>query len=162
MRYSSIRNEVATLRKNAGADEFAFETLTKTVEKPVTRFPVLISDLIDVENTVRHHILNHTPRDAISITKQSNIVTVGSCFASDIARSLTGQGFKARNLSIGEVINSTYANLELVLWALGLAPTISSEMRYSREQLRDMLTTADVVIYTLGVAPCFFEKAELL
>jgi GSCFA family/Tetratricopeptide repeat len=151
--------EVAILRRAVGIEELdLFELPDETWAPTYSRFPATIVELQDLEKTVCEHVLSHTPREAISLSKASNIVTIGSCFASNLANALSVEGFKVKNLPIGETINSTYANLELMRWAFGAEPNVSSEMPYNRDELNSFIITADIIIYTLGVAPCFFEK----
>jgi hypothetical protein len=153
--------EVAKIRHSVGIEELDLFDTGEEEGKPSRRFskfPETIAEFLDLDKAVREHVISHTPRDAISVTPTSKIVTIGSCFASNLAIALTKEGINAKNLSVGEIINSTFANLQLLQWALGVRPTVSGELKYSREQLNELLGDADVMIYTLGVAPCFFDK----
>lgn len=133
---------------------------SKTKSPTFSRFPETIVSLSDLERAIVDNVLNHMPRDAISLTKDSRVVTVGSCFAANLALALKEEGIIATNLTVGEIINSTYANLEFFQWALGASSFISEEMsRVNRDSIRSFLESADVIIYTLGVAPCFFDKS---
>jgi len=58
-------------------------------------------------------------------------------------------------------INNTYANLEMFEWALGHSFSVSEETlrKFSKDDIGVLLPNADLCIYALGVAPCFFDKA---
>jgi hypothetical protein len=124
------------------------------------RFPETIGSLSDMDQAIKDHVLSHTPKDALSLTRETRIVTLGSCFAANLAHALVAEGIAATNLTVGETVNSTYANLQLFQWALGTMESASEEFvsRFGRAELAKLITEADVVIYTLGVAPCFFDK----
>lgn len=123
------------------------------------RFPETIASLRDLDRAIEEHLLSHIDRDALSLTATTKIVTVGSCFAANLAHALKAQGIVADNLTVGEIINSTFANLQFFRWALGDFPDVSEVMqsRFGRDDVAALLGAADVIIYTLGVAPCFFE-----
>ena len=124
-----------------------------------SRYPETIASLADLEQSVNQHVLNHVPKNAITLTQDSRVVTVGSCFAANLANTLTEAGITATNLTVGEIVNSTYANLEFFRWSFRESEVISDEMSWvNRDTIRGHLEAADLIIYTLGVAPCFFEK----
>jgi hypothetical protein len=159
-------NEMARARHALAVEELTIiddEVSTKKkTSSEFSRFPETIASLqSNIEAAILDNILNHVSRSAISLTNTSRVVTVGSCFAANLAHALTAQGISATNLTVGEIVNSTYANLEFFRWALGKSQVISEEMsRVNRESVGKILEGADMVIYTLGVAPCFFEKAS--
>ena len=107
------------------------------------------------------HVLSHIRNDALKIGKSSRVVTVGSCFAANMAHGLRTNGVTATNLTVGEAVNSTYANLEFFEWALCLSQSVSDEFfqKFGKEEVEALLRQADLLIYTLGVAPCFFEAS---
>jgi len=79
-----------------------------------TRFPETIAELSDLETAVQRYCLSHVKRGQFVITAATRVVTLGSCFAANLAHALNAEGITARNLGIGEFFNSTYANLELI------------------------------------------------
>ena len=135
--------------------------VTRLRRSPFTRFPETVASLGSLDQAIRENCLSHVARDALALVDSTRVVTIGSCFAANLAHALTAEGVQATNLTVGEIINSTFANLEYVKWALGLTETVSGEIsgRYPREEIAKLIRDVDVVIYTLGVAPCFFEKA---
>jgi hypothetical protein len=125
-----------------------------------SRFPETIASLSDMDQAIKDHVLSHVSKDALSLTRESRIATLGSCFAANLAHALVADGIAATNLTVGENVNSTYANLQMFQWALGTKDSVSEEIvsRFGRAELAKLITEADVIIYTLGVAPCFFDK----
>jgi hypothetical protein len=128
-----------------------------------TRFPETIAELLDLETAVRRHCLSHVKRDQLFITPATRVVTLGSCFAANLAHALNSEGIATRNLAVSEFFNSTYSNLELIEWLLGHVSS-ASEMHLRHfgdgvEETATLLKQADLIVYTLGVAPCFFEAA---
>lgn len=148
----------------------ALETLTITEEATTaikekrlnfSRFPETIASLANLERAVMDNVLNRVPKGTFFLTKKTRIVTIGSCFAANLANFLIAEGIVATNLTVGEEVNSTYANLEFFQWAFGEKSLINEEMgRVNRDTTRLLLESADVIIYTLGVAPCFFDTAN--
>jgi len=127
-----------------------------------SRFPKTLAALSDLDRAIEDFVISHVPEKELSLTKRTRIVTIGSCFAANLAHALNAEGISAQNLTVGEIINSTFANLEFFQWALGVSSTVNEEMlrKFGREEVGTLLKEADVVIYTLGVAPCFFDKAS--
>lgn len=128
-----------------------------------TRFPESIAELSDLETAARRYCLSHVKRGQFVITATTRVVTLGSCFAANLAHALNAESIDARNLNISEFFNSTYSNLELIEWLLGHAPS-ASETHLQHfgdgvEETAKLLKQADLIVYTVGVAPCFFEAA---
>jgi tetratricopeptide (TPR) repeat protein len=132
----------------------------------VARWPVKLDDFANLDKVIRGSVVG-APTARPLIHPRSRIVTLGSCFAMNIAHSLTKVGVSARPLGLGELINSTFANRALLEWASGEpAPTADAEVinvlkTYfgdSPEQIRSAFAEADLVVFTLGVAPAFFDR----
>ncbi len=90
--------------------------------------------------------------------------TLGSCFADNLARRLGEAGFRVNSQPIGENVNSTYANASLLKWienGPSDGPTSIMQEVYGSEmrgQFKHAFQSADVFVFTLGVAPCFFDR----
>jgi hypothetical protein len=91
-------------------------------------------------------------------------MTLGSCFAENLARRLGDEGLRVHSEPIGEEVNSTYANRYLLKWVeqgpvdgpTRVIDEIFGPQR--RERLRRALTSSEALVLTLGVAPCFFDR----
>ncbi|MBY0430880.1 MAG: GSCFA domain-containing protein, partial [Rhodospirillales bacterium] len=126
----------------------------------------------EIRNDLRATILNSVAKDIISSTEpfirpDTVFFTMGSCFARNLARTLRKHGYDATDLPIAENINSTFANRALVDWMMGRANADLAERiedlfngTVSRQNLIDYIAKADVFIFTLGVAPCFFDRTN--
>jgi tetratricopeptide (TPR) repeat protein len=134
--------------------------------RKVARWPVKLDDFADLDKVIRRSVAG-APAARPLIHPRSRVVTLGSCFAMNIAHSLAKVGVAARPLGLGELINSTFANRALLEWASGEpAPTADTEVinvlkTYfgdSPEQIRSAFTEADLIVFTLGVAPAFFDR----
>ncbi|MEO5350016.1 MAG: GSCFA domain-containing protein [Magnetococcus sp. YQC-3] len=124
-----------------------------------TRFPETLASISDLDRAVAEHILQHVNSTGISISHSTKVVTVGSCFASNVSLALKAQGVDSVNLTIGEAANSTFANRMIVDDALR-GKRIDGKFvpgTLTEESIANSLRTADLLIYTLGVAPCFFD-----
>jgi hypothetical protein len=126
-----------------------------------TRFPESVDEMSDFETAIRRHCLSHANRGQITITPATKVVTLGSCFAANLAHALQAEGIKVRNVTVGEFFNSSYANLDLVQWLFGRTSSAAYDhLRHfgdGREEIATLLRQAELIIYTLGVAPGFFD-----
>lgn len=129
------------------------------------RWPAKIDMLQDRAQALRKHVIVDMGRYPKLINSNTKVTTFGSCFAGNIARVLKDYGVNANNITIGEAINSTFANLEYVKWATGDDPSKSSEydekfsniLQSSPGIHKEMFKETDLFIITLGVAACFFS-----
>lgn len=128
------------------------------------RFPEAIDELRDLPALIAQEFLPRLPTLDKDIRRVS-FVTVGSCFAANLSNALVAEGLKSTTLTIGEEVNSTFANRGVFEWALGdheaakdKYPFVASE--YDRHKLRAEIEKTDVLVLTLGVAPGFFKTAD--
>jgi tetratricopeptide (TPR) repeat protein len=112
---------------------------------------------------MRQFVLGRRPKTPM-IGPDDVFMTLGSCFAQNIAIVLRKMKRKVHSQEIGEDVNSTYANRYLLEWIeFGATdgPTRAIEAAYGpklRKQLRGTIAGSDVFVITLGVAPCFFHR----
>ncbi len=98
------------------------------------------------------------------VRPDSAFMTLGSCFAQNLARRLQAKGHEVHWEDIGEEVNSTYANRYLLDWienGVSDQPTAAIEAAYGsemRQRLRAKVEASNVFVMTLGVAPCFFRR----
>ncbi len=130
---------------------------------PKTRaWPVRQPLFEDPAALIYRYLLRGHPAD-LGLTKATRFVTMGSCFAHNLGKRLTNAGYTVQNEMIGEEVNSPLANRWLFDWLEnGTGGTVTTIMHALfgdevRERMRRALQAADVVVLTLGVAPCFFE-----
>ena len=111
---------------------------------------------------IQQYVLKALPGQPF-IRPDSVFMTLGSCFAENLARRLREAGYQVNSEEIGEEINSTYANRYLLEWIeLGARNPVTRKMEEfygpeMRERLRRYVEDSDVFVLTLGLAPCFFE-----
>jgi hypothetical protein len=116
-----------------------------------------------LEQVVGKHVLEGVPRERF-IRPETVFMTLGSCFAENLAKRLRERGYEVRSEAIGEEVNSTRANRALVEWvAQGVidGPTAAMSDAYgeaTRQRMREWIAAADVFVLTIGVAPTFVDK----
>lgn len=130
------------------------------------RFPPQVADFANLERIIRTDLVRDIKVPQPLLTPQSRVLAMGSCFATNMARVLSGLGVTASSIGLTEYINSTFANRLFMEWLAGdtdldqanidvLMKVLSST---SREVFAEYFRAAEVMIYTLGVAPCFFDS----
>ncbi|HUA54453.1 MAG TPA: GSCFA domain-containing protein [Candidatus Sulfotelmatobacter sp.] len=129
------------------------------------RYPDTPQIVDDLEGTIINFVAKDLSSAQPFVTAKSRFFTMGSCFARNLAISLTRQGYDARYMNIAEHVNTTFSNRAYVDWLDGkldgdvrerIEALMGDEAR--RELLIECIRDTDVFIYTLGVAPCFFER----
>ena len=130
------------------------------------RYPDALSAFADRREAARRFLLPAGEPAARFLSPDARGFTLGSCFAGRIARELQRLGQAVFHMQLAETVNTTFANLAFLEWLAdgGGANAAyfereAEERRTTREEIRASLAMADFVIYTLGVAPVFFEKA---
>lgn len=156
---------------NVKADlEFAREALSKKSAKAGSnsiraKYPSIDDMCGDLRSVITNHLLGNVRQEKL-IDPSTNFFAFGSYFAHEIARKLIGKGYQTDYFEVSEHINSTYANRSMIDWAFercsGQTQTRLDELFSSRQltpsRLREIFATTDVLIYTLGVAPVFFDR----
>lgn len=129
----------------------------------LVRYPKQISELKSIREAVRTHFLKgYNVKEKLD-RASSLTVTFGSCFANSISIALNERNIETAYITVGEVVNTTFANNFFLDWVIDGVTDSSiqrvhefSEMK--KEDIIEKLRRADMVIYTLGVAWAFFEK----
>ncbi len=133
----------------------------------VGRYPQTADFTGDLEKLIRDHIavnLNSMPK---FVSKATRFFTMGSCFARNLAGSLSQSGYVAHHMEISEYINTTFANRVFVDWLRGadIDPAIRDRIvellpqGWSKENTLEVIKSSDVFILTLGVAAAFFDRS---
>jgi hypothetical protein len=134
----------------------------KPQRRPRT-WPPQVSRFSDLKHLARRYLLDGLP-GGLAIGPDHTLMTLGSCFAENLARRLEAQGYPVRHEPIGEEVNTTFANRYLLEWVEQgpvSGPTRAMEAIYGpelRARLGEAIAASEVFILTFGVAPCFFEE----
>ncbi|HVJ40479.1 MAG TPA: GSCFA domain-containing protein [Dongiaceae bacterium] len=136
-------------------------SLRKVTAQDIGRLPSQMKDLADLRLSIRNFVLSDLAPQPI--LKDAAIFTFGSCFANNVARVLKTRNFDVDNFWVGEEVNTTFSNLNLVKFILG--KEVPDADYYGEVMagkpvaaLKEALTRSSVIIYTMGVAPAFFQK----
>ena len=130
--------------------------------RPLRIWPTHGTDFNDPRKLIRRFVLRAAAKDPF-IAPDSVFMTLGSCFALNLGRRLQESGYGAHFEDIGEEINSTYANRYLFEWLEHGPITPQTQVMQEvygsagRDRLRAALAASNVLVLTLGVAPCFFD-----
>lgn len=125
-------------------------------------WPKRQASFADPSELVRRYMLRDRPRRAF-VRPETVFMTLGSCFAQNLAERLQQAGHAAHFESIGEEANTTFANRYLVEWIEnGVVDAQTAVMDEAfgearRQRLRRNLEACDVFVMTLGVAAAFFD-----
>lgn len=130
----------------------------------LARYPRSAKEFGDLPRVIDTYLLPEFAGATPIITKASHTFGLGSCFAVNVSKKLAGFGVDAQHVNHPEEINNTFANRYFLEW-LRDGPTNAQTQRLQevygdeyRANVRAMIEKADVLIYSLGVAPCFFDK----
>jgi len=136
----------------------------KSKRTPLARYPRSQKEFGDVQKIIREYILTEFQDVDPLISMSDHVFTMGSCFAGNIARKLSQCGVDAEYVNFAEELNSTYANRYFLEWAKGDTSTKQTARiqevfgdEYG-EKVRAKIRDATMIIYSLGVAPCFFDR----
>lgn len=138
-------------------------------KRNLARWPILMSEFTDLADVARRYVVAEAGAESgeveFTIGPTTRVFTLGSCFAQNLAEALAKTGTPTAHFPYVEDINSTFANRYLLEWLLGrlkAGPTAGYfDSQYgasTRDELRSALERADVIIFTVGVAPCFFDR----
>jgi hypothetical protein len=159
--WAEARTELLSLRRFASA--------TGTTRPDRTRpalWPRQDTNFADAERLIRTFVLTDSRPPTPLLSRSTQVATLGSCFAANIARRLKQLGgVKVFFKPIGEDINNSYANRFLLDWIVdGVENEMSADFEtiYGAEQRKafaENFRRASLFIFTLGVAPVFFDRS---
>lgn len=130
----------------------------------VARYPKGVEDVVDLKSSIRRYLTSHFRSSERFVSRKASVFALGSCFAENITRGLVRCGVAAEHVGYPEEINSPYANRYLLEWIRSGVTSRSTEGfdrifgSAGRDRIADQLRRAGVVILSLGVAPCFFDR----
>jgi hypothetical protein len=130
----------------------------------VVRYPTAPADFATFRHAAAEHLLRGVPKSPI-IGLHTRVFALGSCFATNLSRSLTRYGVPVTEQFFSEDLNTTFANEAFFRWVAGGAVdrvTADVEKIFPEQQakFREIMANTDVFIYTLGVAPGFFARSD--
>lgn len=118
----------------------------------------------EFDRTVDHGILGSLVPEEKFVSKESKIVTLGSCFAANVANDLVSRGYQVNHLSVSERLFNAFALKEFMR---GLAaPTtdfsiFESNWEITRgeiDSLKSDISDGAIVIITYGLALVWLDK----
>jgi tetratricopeptide (TPR) repeat protein len=141
--------------------------LTPKAKKKIirSRYPDTEDMKSDFIGVIKKTVISDLDDLPAFITPETRFFTLGSCFARHMARALNEAGHECYHIEVGDVINTTYANRAIMEWIAGtLDPALEQRMNEvvgaltTKENFVEQIRKADVFIFTMGVAACFFER----
>lgn len=155
-----LRALLATLSR-AGSDTQAGAAPEARIRPSV--WPRRAAAFEDLEALIRADLLKDRRPPAPILGPDVKVTTLGSCFAQHVSHRLREEGYPTYHKGVGEEINSTYANRHLIDWvADGPVTSFGRELEdiygaEMRAEMRDNIAASGVFIFTLGVAPTYFD-----
>ena len=121
----------------------------------------------DLDGAIRDYVLCGYARDEILADRDAIVVTQGSCFARNLAASLARLGARVAHLNVNEFINTTVANAVFFEHVFKrderdpLLRRVFAEIVSPAQvaEFRELVAGCAAFVLTIGVAPCWFEKA---
>jgi tetratricopeptide (TPR) repeat protein len=131
------------------------------------RWPILMSEIDNLYEAAQKHVIDHSIKPIFNISDNTSFFTLGSCFAENLALSLASKNINVLYSRYAEEINSTFANLHFLEWATNqledseLCASFSNYFEgVTSKKIVKGISEADVIIFTIGVAPCFFSRVS--
>lgn len=129
---------------------------------PIGRFPDQIDEFQNLQKLIEVQCLNGSPD--LKILNNSKIFTFGSCFARNVGRVLRDKYFNVNDFFIGEEVNTTFSNLNIIKYIL--FNNLENHKDYYQnllqhinvDKIRQQFKESEIFIYTAGVASAFFNK----
>lgn len=117
----------------------------------------------DAKKLIKSSLLSGYPQGGPFIRPDTRFVTIGSCFARNLAHRLKLSGYEVYSEMIGEDINNTYANRYFFEWIEHGPTTPETKMMQEaygsdlRDRYLEALRACNVLVFTLGLAPTYFS-----
>lgn len=128
----------------------------------VMRFPERINSSESFINfAFQQACVPYMPRNPV-VDRDTRLVTVGSCFSANVAKSLTQANFDVTNFSMSERIFTTFALNDFLsgLRDGHVSEDLIDDIEENRKALSDirtLLTEGCTIILTLGLSMCWFD-----
>lgn len=142
-----------------------YDAMLGEKRRSISRFPKNVQLFQDARRILNEYVLPEVDGIEPFLRPSSIVLTTGSCFARNITLSLKNIGIAAHHVEQLEDISSTYANRYFFEWLAGYSNPYAEAFAQAfpadeAANLRELLRAADAVVFSLGVAPCFFERGS--
>jgi hypothetical protein len=129
----------------------------------INKWPGSVDNFESVEGLLTNHLKywNGAPKNIIQ--KNEAIMTIGSCFATNIASELQDNGFSVTSFAIGEQLNSTTANLQLFESIAKFSETGEDFPIFDNINIGDLggvLKRVSTIIYTCGTSIALEDRTD--
>ena len=131
-------------------------------------YPKSTKEFHDIKEVISKYVLpGFIPENKI-FGAGDYVMTHGSCFAHNLAEALGSYNVEVIHFNVKDYINTTYANKVFFQYATGYENSIRQrnletlKNKFSQalfKNLIDGIKLSKVLILTVGVAPCWFEKS---
>ncbi len=128
------------------------------------RYPNQLSDFVELEYLLDEQLFSCFAPDVPILKASDQVVTIGSCFAMNVAESLQELGMKVLTLRFHEEANSPLANLLLLDYLVNREASPAREMfegtvpLSKADDLLEPIRSARCLIFTVGVGITCFDK----
>jgi tetratricopeptide (TPR) repeat protein len=128
------------------------------------RWPQAATDIAEFDQAIGEHVISGYDTRGFVLRPGMTVVTQGSCFAGNLAKSFRRYPLNVGEIPFGEDHNNTYSNLAVARWLRDgvvdeMGAVVEATMgAHTREAHRAALGRANLFVYTLGVAPGFFDR----
>lgn len=153
------------LHVDKGVEGFHF--FERNLEGKLSIFPtsIKIRDMADLEVWARNILAADRGDHQRFLDVGSNVVTMGSCFSSNLGRALKNRGCIVNSGFFQDDATNTYANRHFIDWIFdGDVNKFTHYFHYNygeekRRHFLNAMNVSDLIVVTCGVAPCFFHAA---
>jgi hypothetical protein len=128
------------------------------------RFPKSMRSSDDLVSCIYNNAVYPYVPETPPIDAGTKIITIGSCFSANVAKALAAQGLDVTNYEMSERIFTTFALKEFLAGVID--GKVSDELiddvaenRANIAAIREQLSAGATIIFTLGLAMCWFEIA---
>ncbi|QYZ67195.1 MAG: hypothetical protein HPY30_15130 [Gammaproteobacteria bacterium (ex Lamellibrachia satsuma)] len=161
-----MASEIGSLTKQRNGSGSASWAEGKWHKDDLCAYPADIDAFNDLSKLIRHHVINgHVPKSPV-LTLNDNVITLGSCFASELRYFLNDVGLASDSFWVPSGLNNTFALLDFVSWCVRGEQTSRGfryerthegkledwQPAYERDQYVDYLRDAGAIVFTIGLA----------
>lgn len=130
----------------------------------LARYPRSAAEFNDLETVIEKYLLPEHENAQPIISRSTKTFSMGSCFAVNLSNKLKSLGVDADHVNYPEELNNTFANRFFLEWLRDGAVNAQTTRLHEfygedyRAGVKARIAASKVLIYSLGVAPCFFDR----